>query len=476
MITYLLNFLISAVLLTSAQPQSTAAGFKIKVKVKGLADSACYLGNYYGQHQYIKDTVKANAAGELVFEGTEDLPGGIYFVVLPKKKFFEFIVNKEQVFSLETDTSDFVRNMKVKGSPENQLFYDYLRFISDKQKQYEGLKGHLDKLKDNKDSTAVIRKQMDDIDKSVRDYKTNLITNHPETFMSRFMLASKDPDVPDAPILSNGRKDSTFTYYYYRNHYWDNIDFSDDRILRTPVFYNRIKQYFDNVIPQMPDSIIFESDRIIEKARANKEMFKYVIWYLTYTYETSDVMGYDAIFVHLVEKYYMTNQAYWISAKVLENITKRAMKLKPILIGQPAPNMIMQDTTLQLRSMYSLTSHYTILLFWDWSCGHCKAEMPKVKEFYEQKKDSMNFEIFGVCTDTNLMEMKKFLRTYQMHWINVNGPRTITGNASEAYDIYSTPVIYLLDDKKVILAKRLSIEQVADFIRRDMKRRKTLKQ
>ena len=113
MLTFLLNFIVSAVLISSAQSSNSATGYRIKIHVQGLKDSVCYMGNYYGQYQYVKDTARANADGELVFEGTENLPGGIYFIVLPKKEFFDFIVNNEQVFSLETDTADFVKNMKL---------------------------------------------------------------------------------------------------------------------------------------------------------------------------------------------------------------------------------------------------------------------------------------------------------------------------------------------------------------------------
>jgi hypothetical protein len=31
------------------------------------------------------------------------------------------------------------------------------------------------------------------------------------------------------------------------------------------------------------------------------------------------------------------------------------------------------------------------------------------------------------------------------------------------YDIYSTPVMYILDENKKILAKRIGVEQVPDF-------------
>ena len=475
MINLFTSLLISALFsMNFAQHQTQVLpdpGHKFLVKVNGIADSTCYLGHYYGQYQYVDDTAKANSKGEIVFQGKATLPGGIYFVILPKKKYFEFIINKEQTLSLETDTADFIKNMKVKGSPENKLFYEYLNYVNGSQTYYASLKKRLDLNKGNKDSTDMLNKEIEAVDKKVKDYKLDFIKKNPDCFISKVFIASKDPDLPEIPILSNGRKDSIFEYNAFKDHYWDNIDFSDDKILRTPVFYNRINTFFNNVVVQHPDSINKEADKLVEKARANKEMFKYVIWWITYTFETSKVIGFDAVFVHMVETYYMTNQCEWLSATSLENITKRAMKLKPILLGKEAPHMVMQDTNLQLQSLDAVKANYTIILFWDYECGHCKTEMPKVVDFYNTKKDELGLAVFAVCTDTSMTEMKKFIRKYNMNFINVNGPRAITPHYKDTYDIYSTPVIYLLDEKKLIISKRLDIDQVEEIIKVDKKRR-----
>lgn len=471
--TYITNLIISMLFMTNIGNFNTTMlpepGYKFTIKVNGVVDSTCYLGHYYGQYQYVDDTAKANAKGEMVFEGKEPLPGGIYFVITPKKKYFEFIINKEQVFSMETDTADFVKNMKVKGSPENKLFYDYLNYVNSNQTQFLALKKRIDQNKSNKDSTDILNKQLEAVDKRVKDFKLDFIKKNPDSFVSRIFISSKDPDLPKTPILPNGRKDSVFEYNAFKDHYWDNIDFSDERIIRTPVFYNRLNNFFTNVVIQHPDSICKEADKLIEKARANKEMFKYVIWWITYTYETSKIIGFDAIFVHMVETYYMTNQCYWMSPTLLENITKRAMKLKPILLGKVAPHMVMQDTNLQLQSLDAVVAKYTLIAFWDYNCGHCKTEIPKLVEFYNKKKEELGLKVFAVCTDTSMAEMKKFIHKNNMNFINVNGPRAITPHYAELYDIYSTPVLYLLDDKKIIISKRIEVDQIEEIIRHDIK-------
>ncbi|MCX6269901.1 MAG: DUF5106 domain-containing protein [Bacteroidetes bacterium] len=439
-------------------------GFEIRLKFNDLKDTVIYLANYYGEKTYLQDTSDIDASGRAVFKGDDPLEGGIYIVALGKTKMFELIIDKSQDFSLETSGPDYVKNMKIKGSPENQQFYDYLHFNAEKYAEAEPLQKMMGKVKNNKDSAELIKNKLNAINNVLEDYKLKFIKEHPESFMASFFQALKEPVLPEAPLKPDGKRDSAYLFYYYRSHYWDNVNLQDDRLLRTPFFHNKIVTYFDKLIVQMPDSIMPAADAMVEKVRPNKEMFKYFIWYLTNTYETSNVMGFDEVFVHMVETYYMTNQAYWVNPTVLENLKKRAQKLKPILIGKVAPNMIMQDTSLNIVSMHNITAKYTILYFWDPECGHCKTESPKLKKFYDDFKTKYNLEVFAVCSDTSLVKMKDYIKKNHFEWINANGPRSVTPNYHDLYDIYSTPVIYLLDDKKVILAKRLLTDQLEKFI------------
>jgi hypothetical protein len=59
------------------------------------------------------------------------------------------------------------------------------------------------------------------------------------------------------------------------------------------------------VLLQQHDTLIKEADEIIAKAKPDSETYKYCIWYFTYETETSQIMGLDAVFVHLVKKYLM---------------------------------------------------------------------------------------------------------------------------------------------------------------------------
>lgn len=451
----------------------TPEGHEIKVTVKGFKEgSTCILGNYYGDKQYIKDSAKVGPKGEMIFKGEKKYEQGVYFILPENKKYFDIIMDADQHFTLETDTLDYIKNMKVKTSEENSFFFNYQRFITEQQQMAEPLRAQLKKTKD-KDSIKIISNKLNKIDTTVISYKKNFIKEHPKTFIAKLFTAMEDPVIPETPTLPSGQKDTLFPYRYYKAHFFDNIDFNDERLLYSPVFHPKIKQYMERMTMQVPDSLNASADYLVEKARNNTELFKYVVYWLTLNYESSKIMGMDAVFVHMVEKYYVTNQAYWVDSTQLHKIANRAYTLKPILIGKKAPPISMVDSTNKPISLYDIKAKYTVVIFWDEDCGHCQKEVPKLKELYDSKLKAMGVQVYAVATEEKFKEWKKFIVDHQLNWINVHQTddykRAVT---KKIYDIISTPYIYLLDENKIIKAKHIDVEQLGNLIDAFEKERK----
>jgi thiol-disulfide isomerase/thioredoxin len=432
-------------LLSSGLAFAAAPAYSIKIKVKGLKDTVVYLAYHYGDKQYLKDTARVDSKGAFTFDGKEALPGGIYMAVLPDKRYFEFIVS-EQTFSLETDTADYVKHMKVTGSLENKLFYGYLQYLYPKGKTIDSLRKQLSKAKVKADSTAIIN-EMENVDKDIINYRKDIIKNHPQTFVAK-LYNSMDIVKPtqEEKDAAKARKDSTFEFNFYKAHFFDHIDFTDDRILRTPIFHQKIKEYMSNLTVPTVDSINKSADYLVSKAKANKELFKYVVWYITTTYETSNLMGSDGVFVHMVEKYYKTKQAYWLDTSTLRKIIERADILKPLLIGKIMPNVTLWDSLDYPHTLHNIKSKYTIFYFWDPNCGHCQKETPKLYDLYK-KYAGKGVDVFAYSIDRDPKDWKKYIREHQLHWTNVMDSH-LSCDYKNKYDIYSTPFTCLTKRKK----------------------------
>ena len=443
--------------------RSNAEGYELKFQVKGIKDTVCYLANYYGDKTYLTDTARVDAKGKFVFEGDSVLPGGIYIIAgQSNNKYFECIVDKEQQFSIVTDLTDVSANAKISNSLDNELFFEYIVRNIDHYKKMEVLKQRKATFKDQPDSLTVVNEEIESAAKNLENFQQQLINENTESFVSVLLNAMKEPEVPEK-FTDSGRADSIYQYQYYKNHYWDNFDLTDDRLLRTPLFNNHIERFFTQVVYQHPDSIVQEADVFIGKTRESKEVFKYSVWFLTYKFEMSKVMGFDEIFVHMVDTYYSTGEAFWADSTVVVSLAKRADELRGVLIGSNAPNLILIDTAGGFKSMYHTNARFLVLLFYESDCNHCKKEIEALKTWLEE--DTYDVKVFAVCTDTSLVEWKKFIHDHELDWINVNGTRSVTADYHDLYDISMTPTLFLLDEKKKILAKRLKSEQLAPFLK-----------
>ncbi|MBL0052925.1 MAG: hypothetical protein IPP29_16130 [Bacteroidetes bacterium] len=91
--------------------------------------------NHFRDKQHLSDSAMIDANGKVKFERDEPLAGGMYLLVFPDKRYFEMMIDKEQFFSVEADTTLNPENIHFKNSVDNQQFYDYLTYIGKKIKQ-----------------------------------------------------------------------------------------------------------------------------------------------------------------------------------------------------------------------------------------------------------------------------------------------------------------------------------------------------
>ncbi|HSV87433.1 MAG TPA: TlpA disulfide reductase family protein [Bacteroidales bacterium] len=447
-----------------------ATGYRIQVNISGLDQGNVLLAYHFGDRQFLQDTAHIEKPGVFVFEGQNRLDPGIYLIVAPGNEFFEIIVDQNQHFTITTIANQFLEKTRFYQSPENEAFFEYMRFIRGAGEKAAAINEELGREGTTMERSQALNEELKQLNASVILQQEAYIKRFPDGLFSKVLLAQREPQMPDPPLTkADGTPDQVAMYQLYKSRFWDNIDFVDERLLRTPVYYNRLNTFFTNVVVQIPDSIIVEADRLIEKTRVNDDMFRYTIWFITSHFERSQIMGHDAVFVHMIERYYMTGEATWVSQENLRQLTDRAMSLKPLLIGKVAPdiNMFLPDQT--NKRLHQVNARFTVLYFWDSECSHCKRVTPQLQQMAERFRDK-GLLVFAVNTETDRSLWLNALETYGIqNWINVNDIHNLSGYR-ERYDVYSVPTLYLLDGDKRILAKRITVDQMAEIIQHELNR------
>ena len=457
-------------------------GYQIKVTLKPFTSGFLYLGHHFGSKQYIIDSVAINNKSEVTFTGKEKLFGGVYMVIFPKKNgWFEMLVDKQQHFAVSADTTDVIGKTQFTGSPDNDLFQAYQRLAQQKGKTIYALQQKLKNNPHDPDSVN-IKAEIVKLNKEMTEYREQFVKAHPTNMLTAIFNVLQEPKVPDASKQPGGKYDSAFAYQYYKQHYWDGVSFTDERLVRTPVFEAKLQRYFGNVLVQNPDTLSKAANKILDISSGSKEMFKFLLSTLTEKYINPAYMGQDAVFVSLFERYYAPGKAdYWLNEKYRKAVFDRAYSLMANLIGEKAADMNMVDSVGKPTTLYNIKASYTVVCFWDPTCGHCQVEVPKLDSMYQAKWKQQGVQIYGVMTDGGKPAWLKFIREHKLdgwHHVyqldEVKEAEIAAGKPGfrQLFDVYQTPILYLLDKDKNIIAKKLNYEQLDDLLQMKIKNTK----
>ncbi len=450
--------------------------YHVTLQIPNYKSGMAYLTYYYGKNINIEDSAVVNSKGVAVFKKNNNLQPGIYSIVYPgKDKLIDFLVDKEQRISITSDTSDLINKTIVTGTKENALFHQYQKFIAIKAKQLQTEQLAYSNSKTKTDS-VLHQNNYQRLNKELNGYRENIIKKYPSSMLAALFNGMKEAGVVNPRPVT--KQDSITNYNFYKKHYWDGITFMDNRIIRTPFFLPKLERYFRDILTPSPDTIIKEADYLLLLARTNTEMYKFLLNWLTDEYMYPKYMGQDAVFVHLFEKYHSKGVSSWLTEKQLSAISNRAYMVMANLIGERAADLNMVDTSGKPFPLYKVDAANTIIVFWDPACSHCREEIPRLDSFYQAKWKKRGVKIYGVLSENEKEKWIKFIRDHNLkEWIHVyqteETKKAIAASQQpgykQLYDITQTPVLYLLDKEKRIIAKKLTLQQMDDLLQTKIK-------
>jgi len=286
-----------------------------------------------------------------------------------------------------------------------------------------------------------------------------LIADHPESIAAILVKSNESFEFPE--FTGTADEIQTQKYRYYKERYFENIDFNHPAVLRTPVIHQRVNYYMENLTPLEPDSTIVSVDRLLGMMDADSEAYRYYLSYFLNKYGNSKYIGFDAVYVHLALNYYGKDKATWVTDENKKEIVENALKIKPILIGKTAPEFTIYKQDGAEVSLSDFSKDYTVLVFWKPGCGHCTKAMPHVLDFHEKYKDK-GVDVLAICTkqgkdfDTCWEDIEKKNMTPLINAADQYGKSRILSK----YYATSTPKIFILDGDKKIKLKKVPAENL----------------
>ena len=441
------------------------------------AGDTVYLADHNIGGKYLRDTAIIDKNGVANFQGTKKLQRGMYLFVFPKKRdYFEFMIDDDQDFQIDFDTAwstrDYYLKMTATGSAENASFIEYQK---GKVAVIEKLMAIDEEIQRDSAGPQALLDSLNTIrDRYLNDkgnFDSAYIIKNPGHLLSKFLIAMIGVPYPEIlPVMADGKADSAFAFRWYKEHYWDHIDFADDGLLRMPV--NIVKQrldfFFEKIIVPDADSCIKEAEKIMDACKNTIEMEKYVIWYLTNRFESSNIMGMDRAFVRMAISTYCQGKSWWVDSSTINKMCENAFRRAHTLIGETAPELELKDIKGNWVNTDKIRGQYVILIFWDPTCGHCKEVMPKLAKILADNKDK-GWKVVALSSGDKKKEWEEY---YNSHPETQTFTHLIRGEVQSqkyadnlySYHINVSPTIFVLDANRKIVANRVDVDKMVDFL------------
>ncbi len=451
--------------------QGKADSTRIEAFIEGITAGTTKVVGMYGDQNYIADTAIIDATGHFILKRKSPLPAGLYTFLLPGNKSFSILLdNNEQFVTIRAKSSDFLGSLQVQGSLNTDLFYQTNRFQVAQEPELNQLAEQLKKLTPDSPEHKQAKARQDQLVAERKTYLDGIFKQNPDAFFTKFKYAGQNPDFIEFK-KPNGQTDTIRQVVSFRNRLWDNVDFSDERLLRTPVVVNKLKRYIKELTTPQPDSLIKATDFLVKKALPYPAYFKFFTNFIALQHENTKttVMDGEAVYVHIIKNYFTDELATWDTRENLEKLRKHVSEMEASLMGRKGPDVIAPDASGQMRSIYEKKAPLIVVLMFNPDCEHCQKDAAEIEAIYRKWKDR-GVDFYGIAVNTTDEEWKEFLRKYGFTFTNVFDPsnRAIYGK----YYVDITPELYILNKDRTIVAKNLKANQLEEVFQREFRKMK----
>ncbi|MTK52678.1 redoxin domain-containing protein [Paludibacter sp.] len=452
------NSIISFLFLIAGQFAGASQDVNIKIHVNSVFDTKISLLPLAGAKAY-KPVVETgnvkNGESTIILIPKDYLPGQFVLRFDYRDKESSTPYPSEKYFFANEQSIELWVNPKAIGKPdstyfqkgelENSLYDSFMKDNSKKREQVVLLQNFL--LSYDQPHSEFFKmgtKEFEARRNSYNKWIDELTAQHSETFVSKTFGFQKVQ-----PINWNGTETERVNSFI--SHYFDESDFQDPLIIKTPDIKDWMNKYVNlygamatNVA--LRDSLFTLAGKMaIEKAK-NGHPLVYG-WMVDYFYK-----GYEGFNIskgmQMLQPYLEDPRC--LTSKRLE-IERRLQGIETIRPGAVAPDFMTTDATGKQISFlnYKTNSKYKLVLFWSADCQHCKELMQKLYPWYLQVGGKRLMEVFAISVDYTATEIKAWeeAKPKLAGWKHSKAEGGINSPEANAYFILSTPVMILVDAK-----------------------------
>ncbi len=432
-------------------PIISKAQFVLKVTGTNLPDSVAYLRtSLFDDKNFIpKDTIIFSKGGKTI-RNTKSIVGGIYFLYFPKtKQKIQFILEDKDTVSIALSGKNYLDQVKINKTKNNVLL------------NYQRLEQALSIYDSSYATELKLGKKFSQIQKAAyfkiktdsliafRKAKLKLFKPNDAIYIYFNTLNKLDENIPN-------KRD-----YQARANFLKKFDLNEPKLFFTPTMKQIVVEYL-SFYPLQGDTLTKGLDEVFKNMLCTNKAYSFVFDYFTKVFKNREVLNNTGGYSYLIDKYVKKNSCAFLEKNNKQAFLNELTQLQAQQINAQVMNVILEDTLGVKKNLHAFAKNYnyTVLIFFDPNCEHCKVEVPKMDSIIEvlEKELMVTIGKFAVCNASNIpkLEWKAFINQYQLN----NQYEHVLINEDielrKAFDAFTNPLFFLIDKEGTLLAKKIS--------------------
>lgn len=417
---------------------------------------------FKGLQTYLISGTIINENGSFQLSYTKEDYGIGYLISSDNKAFFVILSGEE--IDIKGEALSFPESIQILKGQQNQWFGQYAK-EHPRREQALSAWAYLEKIYTVDSLFAVQQTPKLAIASEKQRIKTEdstFLAGLPkDSYVSWFLPARKL--VSSVSVVAQYRTEEIpATIAAFRN-----LDYTDPRLYKSGLFRDAIESHFwllensgrslDSVFIEMKISIDAMMDFLIKDEKKLNEVTDYLF--------------------DLLERHSLFQASEYLALKVLNEVActidndlaKQLETYRTMRKGNTAPDFeFIGDVSAPAyepvnlpKKLSDINSDYTLVVFGASWCPKCTDELPEIAANYAKWKAN-NVEVVFVSLDENKQQHQSFIKRFP--FISICDFKKWESPIVNAYYVFATPTMYLLDENRQILLRPGSIRQMDAWV------------
>jgi len=442
-------------------------GYQIRIHTEDIAADSLFVKSYDAKSKKFTPFLSLKFENNITIKDKTPLHPGIYVVETDSTIITEFLISdeKNQKFTFKISKEEIL----VEGSKENSANRAYMKkmldfnrqlFVLDdefREMQQKGLPQYM--MQTYVDSLSV---KFNRINAEKRAYQEQIAMENKGLLLASIIRGSMEMPPPPKEFL----RDRVKYYSYLAANLFNNFPWEDERLLNTPILYNKFKTLGQQILYLEPEFSIPIVINILNESKIRKSMCSALFDYLEREFGSvkspyRDELLYIAMLKNILETPEVEEVRVPRYEYELRLITKN-------LAGEQATDFNILFANGDTTAMYNIDAELLILYFQNPDCPTCIELREKMKnmEIVNQAIASGKLKIVTVYFEEKESLWRNYVETNAFKSWEHGWNFDLEISEKHLYDIRTIPMLMFLDKNKKVLKKDLLSNEIEDWLKR----------